>query len=130
MLIFRLCVKRTSTGKDHKGNDILKLQTAPCPFCGNAMIYCEFLFQLSTETTGSETDKLVMIEQIQNMIEKVKNKEKLSFSSFLLGCYQHYRGVPKEVLAKQVQKPYIMLDAEDIFYLNNTDISKVYIAVK
>lgn len=123
-------MKRSSIGKDHKNQDILKIETSRCPYCSSPLIYCEFLFQLPTETTGNETDKIILIQQIEEFIEKVKRGEKLPFTSMLLGCNSHYKGIPKEVLAKQQLKPYITLDAEDIFHLNNTDISKVYIAVK
>lgn len=92
------------------------------------MLYYEFLFNITPVDEKSETDKIVRIQQIDELIEKVKAGSKMSINGMLLGCQNCYAKHPKNKVDKMQKKPYITLDAEDVFYINNTNISHVYIA--
>src|SRR3982750_3239723 len=121
---------RTAKGKNHKEEEILKIYSENCPYCGEYMYYYEFLFNIVPIDEENEIDKIVRVQQIEELIEKVKRGEKMSINGLLLGCVYCYTKKSKQEIDKLVKKPYITLDAEDIFYINNTPISHVYLAEK
>lgn len=122
----------TSKGKNHKGEEILKVYSANCPLCGEYMSYYEFIFNLPQPIAGNkltDMEKLIRIQQIEELIEKVKKGEKMnSVLGLLFGCVYHYGETKKEVVDKLPKRPYITLDAEDVFNVNQTPISHVYLA--
>lgn len=116
-------------GKNHKGEDIVKLYSRDCPICSEYMVYFEFIFNINPIADNSDVSKLIKIQQIDALIEKVTKGDKVDIMGVLLGCPICYTSMPKAELDKRVdKKPYIILDAEDIFNISSTNISHVYLA--
>lgn len=119
-------MKRTMLGQNHLGEEILKVYLENCPICFKPMIHLEFLFNLAVSKMESETDKLIQIQQIEEMMERVRKHEKIEFNSVLMGCIEHYLNTPKEIQATRKLKPYVNLEAEDVFLMNQYPINKIY----
>jgi hypothetical protein len=113
-------------GKNHLGEPVLKVYAPKCPLCGGYMMYSEFLFDIQREL-NSETDKLIRIQQIEAMIEKVREGGRVEFIGVLFGCPEHYLKIPKAKQDKMRKKPYMTMDAEDVWHMSNTRISHIYV---
>lgn len=115
--------------KNHKDEPIIKIYPEPCPICNEDMIYFEAMFSINPRNGNgdSEMEKLIAIQELDILIEKIKKGDRVMIYGFCLACPQCYMTYKKNN-NKGVKKPYIMLDSEDLFKISNVPISHVYLA--
>jgi hypothetical protein len=118
-------------GKNHKGEKILKIFSRKCPFCEKYMRYFEFQFDVDVPQVGPdcsrETANLSVLQNFERILEETKRGEKLKFFGVLIGCERCYLNRPKALHDRFEKKPYIVLDAEDVFKMSQIPISHVYL---
>jgi hypothetical protein len=124
----------TKYGVNHKKEKILKLYSAACPYCNRYMRYFEFQFDVDIFEAGPdnnpEMQKLALLQQFEEILEKTKRGEKLRLRGLLVGCYFHYLNTSKKDLDRLEKKPYILMDSEDVWKFNQIPVSHIYLAEK
>ena len=93
------------------------------------MSYYEFMFDMSMQMEN-EMDRILRIQAIEELKKKTINGEPVKILSMLLGCPYCYGMKKKKQVDKLDRKPYMVLDAETVFHLNQTPISHVYLTEK
>ena len=122
----------TSYGKNHKDEKILKIHSKNCPFCNSYMKYFEFRFHIDifeeSNDNNVEMQKLAAIQQFEDLLKKTENGEKISLEGLIIGCGKCYLNTSKADMAKREKKPYIILEAEDVYKFGQMPVSHIYLA--
>lgn len=117
--LFSFVMLELREGVNHKKEKVLKIYSGNCPECGRYQEYFEFICNMDSMAKTDE-EKLIRVQQIEEMIRKVKGGERLDFASIRFGCMQHY---PKS------KKCCLDMSPSDISRVNGIPISHLYLAV-